>query len=169
MIASPGLKPVGAAALIFNRNGQLLIVRPCYKPGWSLPGGTVERGESPKDGCAREISEELGLNMRPGNLLCLDYQVSPDGESLQFLFLGGVLSDEEAASITLARDELQEFCFETLTQSKLLLSKRLGARLPFALGAIKSGHAIYLENGRPISSGSHRATISEEFIVPDAA
>ena len=34
--------PVSAGALIFDRGGRLLILKPTYKSGWTIPGGVME-------------------------------------------------------------------------------------------------------------------------------
>ena len=47
----PGI-PVSAGALIFDRAGLLLILKPTYKSGWTIPGGVMEAdGESPWEAC----------------------------------------------------------------------------------------------------------------------
>ena len=40
-----------------------------YKDGWEFPGGKIEEGESPRDALAREIKEELDVEIRVGDLL----------------------------------------------------------------------------------------------------
>ena len=34
--------PVSAGALVFDRAGRLLILKPTYKSGWTIPGGVLE-------------------------------------------------------------------------------------------------------------------------------
>ena len=50
--------PVSAGALIFDRAGRLLILKPTYKTGWTIPGGVMEAdGETPWEACRREVRE----------------------------------------------------------------------------------------------------------------
>jgi 8-oxo-dGTP pyrophosphatase MutT (NUDIX family) len=57
------LSPValGAAGLVVDAAGRVLLVRHSYKSGWSLPLGGVERGEPPATAVLRELNEEVGL------------------------------------------------------------------------------------------------------------
>jgi thiamine-phosphate pyrophosphorylase len=53
------------AAVVFNQDHEVLLVKRTVEPKagqWCLPGGFVEMGESPEDGCLRELKEETGLD-----------------------------------------------------------------------------------------------------------
>src|SRR5690242_12457869 len=67
--------PASAGALIFSRKGRLLILKPTYKSGWTIPGGVMEAdGETPWQACQREVLEECGLTVRTGRLACMDFR-----------------------------------------------------------------------------------------------
>ena len=65
--------PASAGALVRGRKGRLLILKPTYKGGWTVPGGVIEIGESPWEACRRETKEECGLNVTGGRLVCVDF------------------------------------------------------------------------------------------------
>ena len=69
--------PVSAGALVFDRAG-LLVLKPTYKSGWTIPGGVLETdGETPGDAGRREVAEELGLHIdagHPARLACMDFR-----------------------------------------------------------------------------------------------
>ena len=64
---------MGAGCLLFNSEDEILIVKPTYKDYWTLPGGVVEQNESPRDACMREVKEEIGIEIVPKRLVCIDY------------------------------------------------------------------------------------------------
>ena len=47
--------------LLRNGDSEILLLRHTYSPGWLLPGGGVERGESIAEAAIREIREEAGI------------------------------------------------------------------------------------------------------------
>ncbi|WP_119390163.1 NUDIX hydrolase [Taklimakanibacter lacteus] len=50
-----------AAAIIFDKAGQVLVVRKRGSPVFMQPGGKIEPGETPAAALARELREEIGL------------------------------------------------------------------------------------------------------------
>lgn len=62
---------VGAVAAI-EHESRLLFLRQPHRPGWSLPGGLLERGEPPNAAVVREVREETGIDIEVGlPLTCL--------------------------------------------------------------------------------------------------
>jgi len=55
---------LGARAVVINEKDEVMLVRHRYEPGWQLPGGGVESGESPVEALRRELIEEAGIRLR---------------------------------------------------------------------------------------------------------
>jgi 8-oxo-dGTP diphosphatase len=142
--------PASAGALIRDKAGRLLILKPNYKKGWSLPGGQVdENGESPWDACRRETLEECGLEVKRARLVCVDFLHArpkrPGG--VRFLFDCGMFSEHELGSIRLQEAEIEDYRLAEMAQALTLLSGPLRRRVSAAAGADR---CLYLEDGRPI-------------------
>ena len=52
---------LGVRAACFDEKGRIFLVRHTYLPGWDLPGGGVERGETLLVALHKEIREEGNL------------------------------------------------------------------------------------------------------------
>jgi ADP-ribose pyrophosphatase YjhB (NUDIX family) len=62
-------RPVVGVGGVIVRDGQVVLIKRKYEPlagQWSLPGGTLELGESIEAGVAREMLEETGLEVEVG-------------------------------------------------------------------------------------------------------
>jgi 8-oxo-dGTP diphosphatase len=142
--------PASAGALIFDKVGRLLILRPTYKAGWTIPGGQLEEtGESPWQGCRRETLEECGLEIKRGRLACVDFlRPRPDRPGgVRFLFDCGRFSDEQLAVIAVDGAEIDEHRFAELAEAASLLSGPVRRRV---LAAAGRKHCVYLEEGRRV-------------------
>ena len=65
-------RPIVGVGAVIVRDGRVLIVRRRYEPlagRWSLPGGTLELGETLEAGVAREMQEETGLDVEVGPVI----------------------------------------------------------------------------------------------------
>src|SRR5690606_27578643 len=52
-----------------RHGGRVLAVRHSYRPGYTIPGGGVGRGEEPRATAVRELAEELSLAAEPAALV----------------------------------------------------------------------------------------------------
>jgi histidine triad (HIT) family protein len=142
-------KPSASGVVLTDVDGRILIVRPTYRDTWGLPGGGVDGTESPREGCVREIREELGLDLEPGALIAYEHRVNASGvDSHRFLFDGPVLTQSQIDAIALPPDELSDLRFVTLDEAVALLDPPQARRLQLALEHRGEGQAIYLEDGR---------------------
>ncbi len=152
--------PASAGAMIFDESGRLLILKPNYKRGWTIPGGQVDaNGESPWEACRRETLEECGLVIERGRLVCVDF-LPPRSQrpnaarrpgGVRFLFDCGSLGDEQLATITLQAEEIDDYRLAELDEALTLLSGPLRRRVSKAVGAKR---CLYLENGRRVGGVS---------------
>jgi 8-oxo-dGTP diphosphatase len=102
-----------------ERDGCVLLVRVAPRgPGggqWTVPGGGLRFGEDPSSGMVREVAEETGLDVVPGELLGVrsaviepsdtvsGHRIHTVGILYRGVVAGGTLRDEAHGSTDLAR------------------------------------------------------------------
>jgi 8-oxo-dGTP diphosphatase len=149
LIPLPGI-PVSAGALIFDRSGRLLILKPTYKSGWTIPGGVMEAdGESPWEACRREVREETGIEVARGRLAAVDFRRQrPDRPGgVRFLFDCGKVSDQALSGLALQPEEISESRLAPLADALVLLRGPIRRRVR---AATRGRRLVYLEDGRPV-------------------
>jgi 8-oxo-dGTP diphosphatase len=142
--------PVSAGALIFDRSGRLLILKPTYKSGWTIPGGVMEAdGESPWEACKREVAEECGLEVGTGRLVCMDFRRPRPGNpgGVRYLFDCGSFSDETLAGVVVQEEEISQYRLAELRVALTMLRKPIRRRVR---AASRGRRLCYLEDGRPV-------------------
>jgi 8-oxo-dGTP diphosphatase len=104
---------VGAAAVVVNDAGEILLQRRSDNGRWGLPGGSIDPGEEPADTVVREVWEETGIEVVPERVVSVtggpDHLASyPNGDqiaivSITFLCrpVGGVphINDDESLEV----------------------------------------------------------------------
>lgn len=82
--------PIDVTCGLIERDGRLLVAQ--RPPGkalagkWEFPGGKVEPGEAPADCLARELREELGVEVRVGAALPASvHRYSPGVRAIRLL------------------------------------------------------------------------------------
>ncbi|WP_435240117.1 NUDIX hydrolase [Streptomyces sp. YPW6] len=153
---------LGAAAVITDEVGRILLVHPTYRTDgtWLLPGGVVEPGEHPHVTCLREVSEELGLALSLSAVLAV-HSLSPRHSGLQtsttcpgevrFVFDAGTLNPDQVRAIRLPREELSEYAFLE-TRDAVQRLRPVDAQIMLAAYRVRLGHTAtaHLADGRHI-------------------
>lgn len=142
--------PASVGALIFDQADRLLVLKPNYKKGWTIPGGQMEPdGESPWEACQRETREECGLEVASGRLVCVDFRRPrpnrPGG--VRFLFDCGRVTDRQTGAIRLQVEEIDDHRFAELAEALALLRAPIRRRVAAGIAARR---CVYLEDGRPV-------------------
>lgn len=72
------------ALCFLEHDGRVLVLRQRHRRGWTLPGGLVDRGEDAAAAVCREVREETGLRIDPGEPLTV--VVDPVERRIDVLF-----------------------------------------------------------------------------------
>jgi len=66
-----------AAALMSRSDGRVLLVRKKATESFMQPGGKIEAGEHPQAALRRELSEELGIDVDPSEMIYVGRYTAP--------------------------------------------------------------------------------------------
>lgn len=75
--------PVVGVGAVIVRDGRVLLVRRANAPSrgrWSVPGGTVELGETLAEAAIREVREECRVEVKAGRILSTCDLIQRDGK-----------------------------------------------------------------------------------------
>ncbi len=113
---------VGVFAVILDKDDRILLCHRTDRDLWNLPGGGLEKGESPWAGVKREVKEETGLDVQITKLLGVYSKLEEEEILFQFEceVNGGELTLNEEA------DQLEYFSLNEIPENT---SKRQIERL----------------------------------------
>jgi len=117
-------------------SGIVLIKRRFEPPGWALPGGFVEYGETVEAAAVREAHEETGLSVSLTQLFGVysDPRRDPRHHTIAVVFIG------TAAGVPLGGDDAAE--------AQVFTAQTLPAPLAFDHGQILDDYFAYKGTGR---------------------
>lgn len=138
----PGGRPgVGVGGVVIHE-GRVLLIRRGKAPlqgRWTVPGGTVELGETLEEALVREMREETGLEVRPRQVIAVFDRIERQGSEVRYHyvivdylcdFLSGTAragSDAEAVALV-APDQLALYELPTQSHKVVLDAFRMAGR-----------------------------------------
>ena len=97
------MSPLIVVAALVEREGHFLVAnRPpdSWMEGfWEFPGGKVEEGEEPRTALARELSEELDINVQVRDIEEVLFHCYPDKDVLLLFYWCEISSGEPVPQI----------------------------------------------------------------------
>jgi 8-oxo-dGTP diphosphatase len=138
-----------AHVLMRDAGDRVLLCETQFKKDWELPGGIVEPLESPRLGAAREVREELGIDLEVGRLLVVDWMPPYLGwdDAIEMIFDGGIVDENDLAYWSLQPTEIKAVALVDLARAAELITPLAFRRLSLALG-LGPDEMAYTEAGR---------------------
>ena len=102
------------AALIVNKEGKILLTKSHkWFDKYTLPGGHIEVGETMREAIAREVKEEVGLDVEVVEMLLMQEAIFAEEfwKKKHFIFFDFLCKSKDQ-QVTLDGRELQEYVWE---------------------------------------------------------
>jgi 8-oxo-dGTP pyrophosphatase MutT (NUDIX family) len=143
-------KRVISQGVLRDENDRVLLCELTYKAEWDLPGGVIDPWESPATAVARELHEELGLELSVLGLLVVNWMPPWRGwdDACQFVFDLGRHESSIVDAMTFEATEIVAVHWCTREQAR----PRVPDYLDTLLGRLErlADPPLYLEGGTPI-------------------
>lgn len=104
---------VDVRGVVFNQNGEILLVKERVDGKWSLPGGWCDIGYSARETVEKEVWEEAGINVKAEKLLAvLDKKFHEHPESINYIYKLFILCRYESGDIIKGMETLDVAYFK---------------------------------------------------------
>ncbi|MDX9670781.1 MULTISPECIES: NUDIX hydrolase [unclassified Pseudomonas] len=120
-VAPPRLIRI-AAALLLNTEGQTLLVRKRGTTAFMQPGGKIEAHELPVHALARELEEELGLQIDPAQASFLGQFSAPAANEPGFVVQAEIFQLTIDVEVTPAAEIEEVLWIDPATDAGLVLA-----------------------------------------------
>ncbi len=144
-----------AQMLIRSDDDRVLLCQLTYKRDFDLPGGVVEVTESPQLAVAREVQEELQLDVPAGRLLLTDWLPPWGGwdDAICLVFDGGTHDPNVVEGIVRQEREIRSAGFYTLAEVRERCADFTARRIEAALRNLSASPGpAYTESGRGLET-----------------
>jgi ADP-ribose pyrophosphatase len=128
-------------------DGRALLIRRAREPlqgRWTIPGGTVELGETLEEAVVREMAEETGLEVDPLEVLAVFDRIERDpGGAVRFHHVIVDFLCQRLSGTARAASDALDACWvgpEDLDRFDLTAKAREVLEAAFDKGALASGH-----------------------------
>ncbi len=144
-----------AQGLLRNERGEILLCELTYKKDWDLPGGVVDPRESPRECVAREIAEELDIDVVASGLLAVNWLPPYRGwdDAILFLFDLGTIQAAKTRRMSLLKREIREVHWVAPADLDDHVAAYTAAMLRYVIEpGPGAGRTVYLEDSAPVDS-----------------
>lgn len=136
-----------AVGVLIFKDEKLLVLEPTYKLNWLVPGGVIEKFESPLEAAIRECQEEIGIEVKIESFLCADFKRgdSITGDAIHYLFRAKLPKN---FNIKVDESEIKQALWLSSDEALDKFDSHLGLRVKVGLEAIKLNRSFYCEDGQ---------------------
>jgi len=104
---------IGVFGIILDDQNRILLCHRTDRDLWNLPGGGMEKGETPWQGVVREVKEETGLEIKVEKMTGV--YSKPDQDMIAFAFLCTITGGN--MMLTNESDKIEYFKFIELPEN----------------------------------------------------
>ncbi|MDQ5955552.1 MAG: 8-oxo-dGTP diphosphatase [Patescibacteria group bacterium] len=97
-----------AQKAIIEHGGKILLLRNHGRQTWELPGGRLHAGEEPRAGLARELKEELSVDVSVGAPIDIGTFVLKKTNEPHFVVVYAATLTDDHAELVMPPDEVEE-------------------------------------------------------------